>query len=634
MKSKVLSFLFLLFFALIFMISGCEGTIGPQGPQGSQGIQGEPGNGISSIKLTKTEGKVDTYTIYFTDGSTTTFTVTNGTDGETGAQGIQGIQGEPGKDGHTPVITVVDGYWYIDGENTNVLAEGLKGEPGKDGLSAYEIFLKYYPDYTGTEEEWIYDILCGNKCNLFGHDYDENVIEGPCNSYGYIEYICNICGHTYRGEDTSFAEHNFVNDICTDCGYSELLENAEYYIDSDGWIVARSAESVYYLVGYCGDGVVMRVPSHYDGNELNFTLFDTKTIFKKYRTTITRVSFPYNFYKPIPLGCFSYCENLEVATIGNGVTEIGMFAFSDCKKLTNLSIGTNVKSIGYCAFLLCESLSYVQYNAINASCNYYDERHDNEYINNWECFSICGINTDGITLEIGDLVEFLPADLFRMDPSFPREYHFNVKEINISPYSSLREIGNECFQSSDIEKVFLPISFEKYNLNSFYDCTIENIYYYGDEYSFRQIENYDQIKFRVNFYSEEDPNLSDSEFYYQIIYSDDGREVYEIVSFSYNGEEILYIPSTSDGYNVVSIGSYIYYGGEIKIVVVPNDIECIAYDAFEGFYSLNTIIFTGSKVEWNSIVGEYSYMFDKYNIVCVNTESNYWHGSSSEIEIW
>ena len=33
MKSKVLSFLFLLFFASIFMISGCEGTIGPQGPQ-------------------------------------------------------------------------------------------------------------------------------------------------------------------------------------------------------------------------------------------------------------------------------------------------------------------------------------------------------------------------------------------------------------------------------------------------------------------------------------------------------------------------------------------------------------------------------------------------------------------------
>ena len=62
--------------------------------------------------------------------------------------------------------------------------------------------------------------------------------------------------------------------------------------------------------------------------------------------------------------------------------------------------------------------------------------------------------------------------------------------------------------------------------------------------------------------------------------------------------------------------------------------EYIAYDAFEGFYSLNTIIFMGSKVEWNSIVGEYGYMFDKYSVVCVNAESNYWHGSSSEIEIW
>ena len=44
------------------------------------GDKGETGNGISSIRKTGTSGKVDTYTITYTDGTTSTFTVTNGSD--------------------------------------------------------------------------------------------------------------------------------------------------------------------------------------------------------------------------------------------------------------------------------------------------------------------------------------------------------------------------------------------------------------------------------------------------------------------------------------------------------------------------------------------------------------------------
>lgn len=59
-----------------------RGNTGATGPQGPQGVQGETGNGISSITKTATAGLVDTYTITFTDGATTTFTVTNGADGD------------------------------------------------------------------------------------------------------------------------------------------------------------------------------------------------------------------------------------------------------------------------------------------------------------------------------------------------------------------------------------------------------------------------------------------------------------------------------------------------------------------------------------------------------------------------
>lgn len=69
--------------------AGDKGEKGDKGDKGDQGIQGETGNGIASIEKTGTAGKVDTYTITMTDGTTATFDVTNGNvtsiNGKTGA---------------------------------------------------------------------------------------------------------------------------------------------------------------------------------------------------------------------------------------------------------------------------------------------------------------------------------------------------------------------------------------------------------------------------------------------------------------------------------------------------------------------------------------------------------------------
>ena len=43
--------------------------------------------GILSIEKTATNGLVDTYTVYYTDGTNTTFEIKNGTDGQNGADG-------------------------------------------------------------------------------------------------------------------------------------------------------------------------------------------------------------------------------------------------------------------------------------------------------------------------------------------------------------------------------------------------------------------------------------------------------------------------------------------------------------------------------------------------------------------
>lgn len=61
-----------------------------------------------------------------------------GIQGVQGERGLQGIQGLPGQDGHSPVVNIINGYWYIDGVNTNVKAvgqDGRNGQDGKDGVN-------------------------------------------------------------------------------------------------------------------------------------------------------------------------------------------------------------------------------------------------------------------------------------------------------------------------------------------------------------------------------------------------------------------------------------------------------------------------------------------------------------------
>lgn len=57
---------------------GDQGERGERGETGATGATGATGNGIESVTLTSTSGAVKTYTILFTDGTSTTFEVTDG----------------------------------------------------------------------------------------------------------------------------------------------------------------------------------------------------------------------------------------------------------------------------------------------------------------------------------------------------------------------------------------------------------------------------------------------------------------------------------------------------------------------------------------------------------------------------
>lgn len=79
--------------------------------QSGGGTPGPAGVGIQKIEKTGTDGLVDTYTITYTNGQTTTYTVTNGADGEKGEKGDPGEKGERGERGETGesgIISQVD----------------------------------------------------------------------------------------------------------------------------------------------------------------------------------------------------------------------------------------------------------------------------------------------------------------------------------------------------------------------------------------------------------------------------------------------------------------------------------------------------------------------------------------------
>lgn len=97
-------------------------------------VVGKDGRSIQKIEKTSTVGLVDTYTVTYSDETTSTYNVTNGKDG---------VDGKNGQDGYTPVkgVDYFDGAPGKDGEQGPQGIQGPKGDkgdkgdPGQDGAT-------------------------------------------------------------------------------------------------------------------------------------------------------------------------------------------------------------------------------------------------------------------------------------------------------------------------------------------------------------------------------------------------------------------------------------------------------------------------------------------------------------------
>lgn len=110
---------------------------------GGGGAAGGTLRSIKSISKSDTNGLVDTYKIYYTDGTESVFFVTNGKDG------VNGSDGADGQDGFSPTVTITDisngkKLTIADKNGTKTFdvlngKDGQDGTPGEDGVGIYDI---------------------------------------------------------------------------------------------------------------------------------------------------------------------------------------------------------------------------------------------------------------------------------------------------------------------------------------------------------------------------------------------------------------------------------------------------------------------------------------------------------------
>ena len=188
---------------------------------GGCGGSQEPVRSIQSVEKTATNGLVDTYTILFTDGTTSTFELTNGEDGDAGV-GIANVE------------------INYKGEVVVELENGKK--------------------YTVT--------VTSPSCNFVP------VVTSPtCGEQGYTTYTCTDCGFSYINNYVAPTGHHYIDKYCTFCKeeqpFGTIAYETDWYDSSQSTFELSTKEQLAglaYLVNNGNDfsGKTIKLPNDVD----------------------------------------------------------------------------------------------------------------------------------------------------------------------------------------------------------------------------------------------------------------------------------------------------------------------------------------------------------------------------------
>ena len=370
-----------------------------------RGANGANGVGIESIAKTDTTGLVDTYTVTYTNSTTSTFTVTNGADGLDGTKVVSG-SGAPSsmngfQEGDAYIDTATWNYYVLAMNSVPELEWQLSGNiKGADGLDGTKLtvgdtdpssttgfqegdsFLNtstwdfFVLAQGATELEWTLEGNIHNSPNRYTVSFESN----GGNAVASLDDLMEGCpvglankptdptksGFFFEGWYTEDGSRwDFVKDVVTD----EITLYAK-------WGQLEVTNGV--LTGCTLSGDV-EIPYSYDGQIISSVDADTfkgrtdltSIVLPNSVTTIddeafmgctqlTEATLPKSLTK-IPNSAFQGCTKLTVVPTTSSLTEIGDDAFSDCTAIEAVVLPKTLTTIGARAFKGCSHLAYITY---------------------------------------------------------------------------------------------------------------------------------------------------------------------------------------------------------------------------------------------------------------------------------
>jgi len=276
---------------------------------------------------------------------------------------------------------------------------------------------------------------------------------------------------------------------------------------------------------------------------------------------------------------FSGCVSLKDIKIPDSVTEIGNNAFSGCEKLGTVIFGKGIEKIDYHAFYACISLTSVEIpNCINIGSRafYRCETLTSAIIGDQIAENTQTLGTLGdhafekcnklTTLIIGNGFEKVDSEAaHKCEALKTLKIGNNVKSIEKSAFSGC----------SSLECITVGKRLQKIHTSSFAQST-DNI----KEVHITDLESWCGLK-----YEESNGKINR-------IHTGDNCTLY------YESEPINKIKINAER----RIGEYSFYGCEtIEEITLSKKVKHIDNSAFENCTNLKSIIYEGTKTEWDSI---------------------------------
>lgn len=302
-----------------------------------------------------------------------------------------------------------------------------------------------------------------------------------------------------------------------------------------------------------------------------------------------------------PFESIGSAEDYVTLTIPDETIIIGSNAFYNFTELKKVEIGKGLTQIGTSVFKGCFNLEIVEYNAIGDKTKYvsYGDK-DSPFFD---------AGTNGWILKIGSSVDLIPQYLFR--------YSTNLKEIDVSDASSLREIMYYAFGNcTSLKSITIPETIEILGNYAFNGCSaVEHIYFNAVatnevNNSYNWFYNTGSAAGLAIHVGESVQSLSKYVF----------RSVLNLTTVYYNvNSNIVNIYSTDNpfagvgtlngegfnliiGDNVAQIPRYAFFGAaSLKSVSLTPNVESIGSNAFKGCTMLTDVsVAKNTKIESNA----------------------------------